>query len=337
MHCPRLKHYVKLNPNSTVGRCGHMTNARGFPTYEQLEESEWLAGVKSKMDSGEWPEECTRCQQIEIAGGESVRKQSIQRHKLLFPKKDDYLIVGGMLDNVCNSACQTCKAELSTKIGSLENKKDYVKTVNEELFYTLPQDRIVELDVSGGEPTASPNYKKLLGNLPTNVRIVRLNTNGSKIIPELEDLLKRSITVIVTLSLDGVGVVHDYVRWPIKWDKYVDTVDAYIDLRAKYKNLMLDFWTTVSCLNIGDLQNIKQFAEKKNITHSFALLSQPAVYNVKFKNQFTEQSQDVMPGQVAVDRDNSQELENYINRQDRIRNISIIDYLNLGPNLFKNN
>lgn len=314
-----------------------MTNARGFTTYEQLEESEWLAGVKASMDSGEWPEECVRCKQIEVAGGESVRKQSIQRHKLLFPKKENYLIVGGMLDNVCNSACQTCKAQLSTKIGSLENKKDYVKTVNEELFYTLPQDRIVELDVSGGEPTASPNYKKLLGDLPTNVRIVRLNTNGSKLIPELENLLKRSITVIVTLSLDGIGKVHDYVRWPIKWDKYVDTVDEYIQLRAKYKNLMLDFWTTVSCLNISDLENIKKFAEQKNITHSYALLSQPAVYSVKYKNHFTERSHGVIPGQVAVDRDNSKELANYIDRQDRVRNIHITDYLNFAPNLSKNN
>ena len=40
------------------------------------------------------------------------------------------------------------------------------------------RNRIVELDVNGGEPTASKNYKKLLSNLPSNIRIVRINTNG---------------------------------------------------------------------------------------------------------------------------------------------------------------
>ena len=149
---------------------------------------------------------------------------------MLHPLKKDYLVVGGVLDNVCNSACQTCNAELSTKIGSLE--KNYIKTNNFAKFFKLPQSRILEVDVNGGEPTASKNYKKLLANLPRKTKIVRMNTNGSRMIDEIITLLKKKIMVIVTISLDGVGDVHDYVRWPIKWKDYTKTVEKY----KNYKN-----------------------------------------------------------------------------------------------------
>ena len=62
----------------------------------------------------------------------------------------------------------------------------------------------MEVDVNGGEPTASKNYKKLLTNLPRKTKIVRMNTNGSRMIKELEAILRNRIMVIVTLSFDGV-------------------------------------------------------------------------------------------------------------------------------------
>tara|TARA_B100001109_G_C18714494_1_gene404053 strand:- start:49 stop:624 length:576 start_codon:yes stop_codon:yes gene_type:complete len=190
---------------------------------------------------------------------------------------------------------------------------------------------MIEFDVNGGEPTASRNYKKILKDLPHNVKIVRMNTNGSRMIPELEDVLKRKIMVIVTMSLDGIGNVHDYARWPIKWDNYIKTVDAYQELQKKYKLLQLDFWTTVSCLNIKILPDIINFARDKNIPHDWAFLEQPSVLNVKYTNKFTTLAKHISPNEIATDKDNSIELEAFIQRQDRLRNISIDDYFNFGP------
>ena len=49
----------------------------------------------------------------------------------------------------------------------------------------------------------------------------KINTKRLKIRYEyLEVILKNRAMVIVTLSFDGVGDVHDYVRWPIKWKNY---------------------------------------------------------------------------------------------------------------------
>ena len=37
MYCPRLDHFVRLNQNGSVGKCGHMINAKGFDSLEELE------------------------------------------------------------------------------------------------------------------------------------------------------------------------------------------------------------------------------------------------------------------------------------------------------------
>ncbi len=331
MHCPRIDHFIRLNNDGTVGKCGHMINAKGFKSYEELEHSEWMANIRKTMEQGQWPMECFRCQRSEKVKGESIRTNSITRHKMLHPIRKDYLIVGGVLDNVCNSACQSCHSGLSTKIGSLESK-DYPRVDNYEVFKKLPQERIIEFDVNGGEPTASKNYKKILKSLPDNVKIVRMNTNGSRMIPEIEEVLKRNIMVIVTMSLDGIGKVHDYTRWPIKWDNYKKTVDAYQELQKKHKLLQLDFWTTVSCLNIKNLPDIINFAKNKNIPHDWAFLEQPSVLNVKYTNKFTTLAKHMSPKEIAVDEDNSDQLEAFIKRQDALRGISVYDYyLNLGP------
>jgi len=250
---------------------------------------------------------------------------------MLHPVRNDYLIVGGVLDNICNSACQSCNSALSTKIGSLKSN-DYPRVDNYMAFQQLPQERIIELDVNGGEPTASKNYKKILKSLPENVKIVRMNTNGSRMIPEIEDVLKRNIMVIVTMSLDGIGEVHDYTRWPIKWDNYRKTVDSYQALQKQYKLLQLDFWTTVSCLNIKNLPDIINFAKNKNIPHDWAFLEQPSVLNVKYKNKFTALAKHMSPNEIAVDEDNSEQLETFLKMQDKLRDISVYDYyLNLRP------
>ena len=346
MYCPRLKHFVRLNQDGSIGKCGHMVNAVGFKTFDELDKSKWLNDLEDTMSKDEWPEECVRCKQTEEINGESVRTKSIDRHKILHPRKDDYLVVGGVLDNICNSACQSCNAGLSTKIGSLQSKK-YTRVNNYETFWKLPQNRILEVDVNGGEPTASKNYKKILANLPVNTKIVRMNTNGSRMIKELEGILRNRTMVIVTLSFDGTGDVHDYVRWPIKWKNYIKSVVAYKNLQKQYPLLKLNCWTTVSSLNVENLPSILDFVTEQGLDHNWAFLNDPDALNVKYKNKFTVSAKKKLSKssysvcrdiakKIAVDQDNSKLLEYFIKRQDTLRNISIDDYFNLEPSCFKN-
>ena len=319
MYCPRLEHFARFNPNGTLSRCGHMVNPPQFNSIEDMDSSKWLADIKSKQDT--WPKECIRCQQTEQINNTSIRLNAIEFDKK--QTRSDYLTVGGVLDNICNSACQSCNQNLSTKIGSLISS-DYPMIDNSTAFWQLPLDRVVHLDINGGEPSASKNYRNILKNIPPSVTSVRINTNGSLVIPEIEELLKRGIHVTVTVSLDGIDQVHDYVRWPIKWEKFEKNLNIYKSMGIQELNT----WTTVSALNIGDLKNIFAYTKDRGLDHSWALLEQPDVLNVKYSNHFTRTANipDELKSIVGKDRDNTVELQLWTYRQDQLRSIKLWDY-----------
>ena len=314
MHCPRLDHFVRINNDGTVSRCGHMTGHPRFATLQDMDDSDWLKNAKLDFTKGIFPAECIRCQQTEQVNSESIRLNAIE-----FDKKQtiqDYLIVGGVLDNVCNSACFTCSETHSTKIGSLKSK-NYEILDNSNKFWNLPLHRVVHLDVSGGEPSASKNYRYLLQNIPDSVQSIRINTNCSLIIPEIRNLIERGIHVTITVSLDGIDGVHDFVRWPIKWDKFYDNLMVYKNMGVQNLNT----WTTINALNLGDLPNILKFVKENNLDHSYALLHTPKVLNVKYSNSMTVPFKDLIPGQVAVDIDNQFELDKFLKEQNKLRGI----------------
>ena len=277
MRCPRLDHFVRFNPNGTVSRCGHMVNPATFDSLEEMDSSVWLRKVQEQFDQDRWPSECRRCEETEKINGVSIRTHSIKFDKT--QTQSDYLTVGGVLDNVCNSACMTCNEDLSTKIGSLKSKH-YVIVDNTNRFWSLPQERIVHLDLNGGEPSHSKNYKTVINNLPPNVKSIRLNTNCSTVLTELITLVDQGINVTVTVSLDGIREVHDFIRWPIEWDKFYKNL-------MKYKSMPvnLNLWTTVSVLNEKQLPEIIAFAKLHGIDHEYAYLKHPAVLDVNNKDQ----------------------------------------------------
>lgn len=310
MICPRLNHFVRFNYNGTVSRCGHMVNPPQFNSLIEMESSDWLYKVKQQSR----PVECVRCFETENISNTSIRLNAIKFHQK--QKRPDYLIVGGVLDNICNSGCLTCDENHSTKIGSLTSRT-YPIVDNTNRFWNLPTERIVHLDINGGEPSASKNYRNVLKNLPSNVQSVRINTNCSLVIEEVSDLVERGIQVTVTVSLDGIDEVHDMIRWPIKWDKFYENLMFYKSI----KELELNTWTTVSALNIHNFIAIKQFVSSHQLLHSYAFLHDPAPINVRYENNLTLPYKKNFPNIVAVDKNNQDELDAFIQQQKQLRGI----------------
>ena len=291
MYCPRLDHFVRFNSNGTVSRCGHMTKSPQFDTLEEMESSSWLQQIKDQMAQDHWPSECVRCQETEP---NSIRMYALELHKQT--SQQDYLQVGGVLDNLCNAACLTCNEHYSTRIGSLKGRTFPIVN-NFNRFQSLPQNRIVHLDINGGEPTYSKNYKSILKNLPPNLRTLRLNTNGSTVLTELADIVDRGIEVTVTVSCDGIGPVHELMRWPITWQTFLNNIMIYRSMPVK-----LNLWTTVSALNAEDLPNIQSFAQQHGIDHSYAYLK--------------------VPWELSVDNTDTHARDEYIRKQKQLRGIT---------------
>ena len=343
MQCPRLDHFVRLQPSGKFGKCGHMINPPEFNSYDEMQNSDWLKNINHKMSNDIWPDECARCQNTESINNRSIRLDMIERDKILKAINTEYLVVGGVLDNICNSACQTCNENLSSKIGSL--KKNSVRVDNYKKFYELPTERIVELDINGGEPTYSPNYKKILKELPANVKIVRINTNAHQTFDSIVTLLERGVRIIITVSFDGLNDIHDYVRWPIKFTNVENTINDYKNIQKLYPTLLkLNLWTTVSVLNINQFDSIVKYTKEHELEHSFGILESPNVLSVAHRNKLTRDaklkyinSDDVLlknlAKKIAIKVNNSAQLKKYIEQQDSFRSIRFEDYFNFDLNL----
>jgi sulfatase maturation enzyme AslB (radical SAM superfamily) len=285
-----------------------------FNSLEEMDESLWLQNVKLHMHKGIWPLECSRCKQTEEVDNSSIRLNAIVFDKI--QSKADYLVVGGVLDNICNSGCMTCNEDHSTKIGSLKSRV-YPIIDNTNRFWQLPLERMVHLDINGGEPSASKNYRNILKNLPSNVLSVRINTNCSIIIDEIDDLIARGVQVTVTVSLDGIEETHDQVRWPIKWDRFYKNLMIY----KNNDKINLNTWTTISALNIHDFVNIKQFIANNQFAHSYAFLHNPDPLNVQYQNNLTLPYKDMFPGLVAIDKNNQEDLDAFMFTQKQLREL----------------
>ena len=310
MQCPRLDHFVRFNPNGTVSRCGHMVNPPQFESLSHMDASDWLQYVKSH----DQPAECVRCIETETVNGTSIRLNAIKFDQI--QTRPDYLVVGGVLDNICNSGCLSCDENHSTKIGSLLSKT-YPIVDNTNRFWRLPTDRIVHLDINGGEPSASKNYRNVLKNLPASIRSVRINTNCSLIIDEIKLLVDRGVQVTVTVSLDGIEETHDQVRWPIQWDRFYENLMYY----KAVEKLDLNTWTTVSALNIHNFTAIKQFTANHQLAHSYAFLHTPDPLNVRYQNNLTLPYKNAFSGVVAIDKNNQADLDAFMFKQKTIRGL----------------
>jgi len=293
MRCPRLDHFVRFNPNGTVSTCGHMVGAAQFDTVKDMRGSRWLRKKKEQFEQGTWPAECVRCEEMERDNPSSIRIHALALDEA--ETDPDYIQVGGVLDNICNAACLTCSPACSTRIGRLYDCS-FVRIDNSNRYWDLPQEHIRHLDINGGEPSYSKNYRHLLQNLPPNLQTLRLNTNCATVLEELVDIAARGIEVTVTVSCDGIGTVHELTRWPITWDTFYANL-----MRYKSMPVRVNLWTTVSILNLQDLPNIQRFAEQHGLEHGYAYLKEPRELDVNNKN--------------------TQEVEAYIQKQKQLRGI----------------
>ena len=345
MHCPRLDHFAKVLPHdqkenqTAVMNCCVMTDAPLFDSYDEMMRSKWLSTTKQLFSNNRWPAECVRCKQQEDIGLKSDRLQWIDYHQyLLVDHGADYLMVSMMLDNVCNTACQFCSPHISSKIASLQTVPLKIRQVG-SYEEKLPLNRITQIDLEGGEPSNSKNVKQLLTNLPQRVNTIKMYTNARSFLDELVPVAERGIEIQISISLDGVGPVQEYIRWPTQWSEFCQTIEKYKELQIRFPDTVsLSFKTTICALNLFDLPNIINFAEKQNIVHSVSQLAHPQALHISSANSYTisarkqlekspsELCQKLAHG-VATQKENQQEIDKFIDQQDTLRKISIKDYI----------
>lgn len=242
--------------------------------------------------------------------------------------------------NLCNATCVTCGDEASSAWIAL-NKRNNISTVNhvknteDEIFVDYKNANSILF--RGGEPfLESKNFEILqkLVDCGNTDCVISFVTNGSIWpSPERLELLKKFSKLIISLSIDGIGPVFEYLRYPLSWNVVVDNINKWKSL-----NVELGISYTLSNLNIlYHDETVAWFKENKipflvnpvYYPEYFGVRALPAkvkdlIHNKNKVNLLLEHSEN--------DDINFQNFIKEIKHQDKIKQISINDYL---PDLVK--
>jgi sulfatase maturation enzyme AslB (radical SAM superfamily) len=163
--------------------------------------------------------------------------------------------------NYCNLKCIMCSPLNSSQIEQeyLNNTSAYneqniiyyqnwknfpIKTVpdnwwdHEETFQQVVKivNNAKYVNFSGGEPLMMPAFYRLLDEMDPGCTI-SINTNLTRVTDRTIESFKKFKHVLVSVSLDGVGVHQEYIRWGSSWPE----LDANIQQVFKLKNVSLVF------------------------------------------------------------------------------------------------
>lgn len=229
--------------------------------------------------------------------------------------------------NLCNMKCRSCGPADSSlwyeDIGQLDELKEVdfyttknyklelknnVWTLNNDDFFWYEQDKFWEsaksfllsvdrIYITGGEPLINKAHWQLLDlaiNLGvSNNILLEYNTNMSRLPTNCFDIWKQFKRVDIGCSIDAVGDLAYYMRFPVKWD----TIEKNIQLLSASTtgNIYAKFAPTISVFNILGFLDVvelqKQYRSNviRRLSPSFHTLVNPEWYNVQILPLETKQ------------------------------------------------
>lgn len=119
--------------------------------------------------------------------------------------------------------------------------------------------------IAGGEPLLMKDYYKFLENcIESGVAeklLIEFNSNITRIPEKTWQIWKHFGKIIIGISLDGVGEINDFIRYPGKWNRIEGNMQR---LDEEGGNLKCYIAASVSVLNIWHLPKFIEYVMKKN-------------------------------------------------------------------------
>lgn len=309
--------------------------------------------VKQDMLNGIRNSACRACWSLEDRG---IKSDRIIKNETLdfYSKKDikliynecannENLIINYKIDtnNTCNATCITCNSHASSSWANLERKNGItpnkswnikVRDLNNRIDYANAK----SIGFRGGEPFLSKTNFDILEKLieiGNTDCFINFTTNGSSdILDYQKNILRKFKNINFCFSIDGIGPVFEYMRYPLTWDKLEENLEY-----CRKNNILISASYTVSNLNILYHEQTVDWFNKNNIEFLINPVKTPFYFNAKalpsgikdyiLKHQTNPLAQLLF--QTHSDRDdvNYGIFQKEIKKQDQWKNISMADYL----------
>jgi pyruvate-formate lyase-activating enzyme len=242
-----------------------------------------LAQIKQDMLNNRRNTACNKCWALEDAGFQSdrlIKNDSLDFYTnlelgSLFAQcqqgKNATLHYKIDTSNTCNSTCVTCNSFASSLWGQLESRNGVVPYQNWSLLFDqvsgdIDFDRAISLVFRGGEPLLSATNFKILQQLIKHKNtdcFVSFTTNGSvELTQKQKDTLAQFSNINVCFSIDGLGPVFEYLRYPLKWNQILKNLEYY-----KTHNIDVSVSFTVSNLNVLYFDEIVNWFDQHQIRY----------------------------------------------------------------------
>lgn len=337
--CKALKNHMCVTVNSSWRPCCRFNN---FPLvdinhvdFNSYKNSEFYKKIIKDMQTG-WADGCNKCQQEEERGQTSLRE--VLNNEL--SGSDDIEYIELSLSNKCNLACKMCSPIYSTLWNDIIHKNtellNYHHTATqplikvEDIFANVNLEKLKKIKYLGGEPFITPEIKKLFEYLENKNVIQNIefecNTNCTLFPEKWLRYLDKFRKVTIELSLDGIGLVNDYVRFGKTWN----TIEPNIFKWSKYSkqtNIDLNIFSTVQAYNLHDMKNVKGLADSLNIKHYSSLLVIPNFLSVhvlpfnyleEIKDDYNQKYYSSITNNDLFDK-----FQEYTNKMDKVTNLPI--------------
>lgn len=311
-----------------------------------------IHSIKKSMLANQRPTDCAKCWAAEDVGIVSDRliknqtfdyflRRNIQdlynecqhgQEKILHYKLDT--------SNVCNATCVTCGSGSSTAWAKLHQQHGIavtpVKTITDTGVDTMIDYASAKMIIfRGGEPFLSRTNFYVLEQLIAHGNttcFLSFVTNGSFNLNQRQwDLLSKFANVNFCFSIDGVGPVFEYLRYPLTFEKIESNLSL---VRQKQFDISVSY--TVSNLNILYHQQTVEWFEKNNLKYIvnpvytpeyFAASVLPSAVKQHIKSELDYRVIDLCLPDKPTDPENYQKFLKEIQDQDRMKGIKLSDYL----------
>ena len=177
----------------------------------------------------------------------------------------------------CNGRCEMCNISRLQDSKKMISLKEYDEILSDRPFWSS----LRSMNVTGGEPFLRKDLTELImlfRDRCRNLRKIDISTNGfmtKKIVSFVNDVVPElGLDVGISVSLDGVGPVHDKIRG-VKgaFRKTKATIDAIKKLEKSHGNLMLTTQCVVSSLNFDNIEELGRFCQERGIPSSLSIAS----------------------------------------------------------------
>lgn len=259
------------------------------------------------------------------------------------------LMIKNITSNTCNSTCVTCNSYHSTAWAPLEKRLNIIpceprSMTQDDITKNLNFKELLSLNLLGGEPLYEKLNFYIIEQLLAHGNdkcFIQLTTNGSVILSESnKELLKKFKNINFNISIDGIGPIFEYMRFPLKWKDAMDNLDFF---RSITNNVSVSY--TISNLNVLYHHNTIDWFKKEHLNYHFNPVDEPKHFRpsalpkivkeeIFKKYGHTKDLTYFIGGQHTDDDDTDfAKMLDIISKQDVVKGISYKDYLPEFANL----